>query len=145
MTFDATICRKTTQVRVVSDGLRPFFRMRRILASLLLVLFSFPLIAPALLANTARDLPACCLRNGKHHCAVAEADANPSLRANHAKCPLFPKAGAVPAFSKIVLLGAAPIASAPRFSGATITGREGHVVPTALRSPVRKRGPPTAP
>jgi hypothetical protein len=145
MIFDATICRKTTQVRVVSDGVRPYILMRRMLASLLLVLFSFPLIAPALLANTVSGLPACCLRNGKHHCALADVDASPSLRANQPKCPLFPKAGAVPAFSKIVLFGAAPKTTAPYFFEATIATREGNLVPTVLRGSVPKRGPPTAP
>ena len=48
-----------------------FSRMRRALATLLLVVFSLPLIAPAL-ASTPDDaqLPACCRRHGKHHCAM---------------------------------------------------------------------------
>jgi len=117
--------------------------MRRILASLLLVLFSFPLIAPALLANTARDLPACCLRNGKHHCAVAEVDADSSLQANQPKCPLFPKAPAVPAFSSSLLFGTSPQAGAPHVSGLTVTKPDEHLIHITLDNSARKRGPPT--
>jgi hypothetical protein len=45
--------------------------MRRALASVLSVLLSFPLIAPLILANTDSDLPACCRRNGQHHCSAS--------------------------------------------------------------------------
>ena len=39
---------------------------------LLLALFSFSLISPAVLASDADSkLPACCKRNGKHHCDAA--------------------------------------------------------------------------
>lgn len=45
--------------------------MRRLLASALVLAFFSPLIAPAFTAS-ARDagLPACCRRNGKHHCMM---------------------------------------------------------------------------
>jgi hypothetical protein len=45
--------------------------MRRAFAATLVVIFSLPLIAP-LLASTPDEshLPACCRRNGKHHCAM---------------------------------------------------------------------------
>ena len=46
--------------------------MRRALTILLLTIFSLPLIAPAL-ASPPDDaqLPACCRRGGRHHCAMA--------------------------------------------------------------------------
>jgi hypothetical protein len=45
--------------------------MRRVCASLLLPVFSLPLIAPALAsAPDDSQLPACCRRDGKHHCAM---------------------------------------------------------------------------
>ena len=40
------------------------------MATFLLVWFSFSLIAPAVFANRQSDLPACCRRDGKHHCAM---------------------------------------------------------------------------
>jgi len=39
------------------------------LATCLLVWFSFSLVAPLTFANRQRDLPACCRRDGKHHCS----------------------------------------------------------------------------
>jgi hypothetical protein len=45
--------------------------MRRAFAIALVLVFSLPLIAPAL-ASSPDDsqLPACCRRDGKHHCAL---------------------------------------------------------------------------
>lgn len=70
--------------------------MRRALSSILLAVFSFPLISP-MLAGADSDLPACCRRDGKHHCAMtgmAEAASGIAIQAIQPKCPLFPKAGA---------------------------------------------------
>ncbi len=69
--------------------------MRRALAAMLVVLFSFPLIAPALASGpNDSQLPACCRRNGKHHCAMqmAEMTREPSLALCHVseKCPYAP-------------------------------------------------------
>jgi len=45
--------------------------MRRVWAAILVVLFSYPLIAPAFASGPDdAQLPACCRRNGKHHCAM---------------------------------------------------------------------------
>lgn len=39
---------------------------------MLMLVFSFPLIAPLFTSGPDdADLPACCRRNGKHHCAMA--------------------------------------------------------------------------
>ncbi|MGA2135499.1 MAG: hypothetical protein ABSH50_24685 [Bryobacteraceae bacterium] len=76
--------------------------MRRLLATLLVSVFSFSLIAPALIADANSDLPACCRRGGQHHCAMVDMDADaasqpsgPGLTAHAEKCPYFPKGGAV--------------------------------------------------
>ncbi|HEY3741348.1 MAG TPA: hypothetical protein VGL53_15965 [Bryobacteraceae bacterium] len=71
--------------------------MRRSLASLLVALFSFALISPAVFASDADDsLPACCRRVGEHHCGMMTPEAGsstaPALRT--ARCPLFPKSTA---------------------------------------------------
>ena len=67
--------------------------MRRALAILLVTVFSLPLIAPAL-ASTPDDsqLPACCRRGGKHHCAMAmEMGIIPSrFHVVSEKCPYSP-------------------------------------------------------
>src|SRR5579872_5652376 len=66
--------------------------MRRISAILLLALFSFSLIGPLSFAQDAEsNLPACCRRGGKHHCAMttvrSESSSGPALQT--ARCPLF--------------------------------------------------------
>jgi hypothetical protein len=49
--------------------------MRRAWAAILVVLFSFPLIAPAFASGPDdAQLPACCRRNGRHHCAMQMAE-----------------------------------------------------------------------
>lgn len=46
--------------------------MRNALAVLLMIVFSLPLIAPALASSPDESsLPACCRRNGRHHCAMS--------------------------------------------------------------------------
>lgn len=72
--------------------------MRRTLAAFLVTLFSLPLIAPAL-ASVPDDsqLPACCRRDGKHHCAMNMEVGNipPSSRVVSEKCPYSPFAHAL--------------------------------------------------
>ena len=74
--------------------------MRRLLATLLLTIFSYSLISPALFASDADSkLPACCRRNGAHRCAMSMNQSGQSsgpVRAG--RCPSFPEcARAVPA------------------------------------------------
>jgi hypothetical protein len=42
--------------------------MRRAVAISLMMLFSWTLIAPLVAQDSEANLPACCRRNGKHHC-----------------------------------------------------------------------------
>jgi len=75
-------------------------RMRRVPAILLVFVFSFSLIAPALFADGDSNLPACCRRDGKHHCGMMDRDmadapsTGPSVDAFRVKCPFFPTGGA---------------------------------------------------
>jgi hypothetical protein len=67
--------------------------MRRLLAILLLAAFGLPTVAP-LLAQTQdpdRNLPACCRRNGTHHCALSMAAQNSNAPTAAARCPVFPQ------------------------------------------------------
>jgi hypothetical protein len=123
--------------------------MRRALASLLSAVLSFPLIAPSILAQTDSGLPACCRRNGQHHCAMpsmrtgdATPDTSPSIRADLAKCPYGPAGTSAPGESKV-----AP----PRDSQAIFALLFSHpAVPTQTEAQYRvsfsrsrhKRGPP---
>jgi|HubBroStandDraft_1064217.scaffolds.fasta_scaffold999183_1 hypothetical protein len=89
--------------------------MRRAFAATLVLIFSLPLIAP-LLASTPDEshLPACCRRNGKHHCAMSVELGNfPShFHVVSQKCPYSP-------FSRTPLLQPHPFASmsAPAAAG----------------------------
>jgi hypothetical protein len=71
--------------------------MRRALAIFLLVGFSFPLIAPLFASGPSESsLPACCRRDGKHHCMMASMmmGAGPSSNETVSeKCPYAPFAG----------------------------------------------------
>jgi hypothetical protein len=72
--------------------------VRRALTFVLLLLFSYPLVAPAFAsAPDEASLPACCRRNGRHHCAMAgmgmeQNDRNTSVRE---RCPYCPQAKAI--------------------------------------------------
>jgi hypothetical protein len=74
--------------------------LRKIIAIALLVLFGLP-FASSLLALTPKseaNLPACCRRNGKHHCMMAMAERTkpasdkPEFGALPEKCPYSPVA-----------------------------------------------------
>lgn len=73
--------------------------MRKLLSIVLLVVFGLPLILPLLASgqDTEAGLPACCRRNGKHHCMMSmneraklATDNSPQLRAPAEKCPYNP-------------------------------------------------------
>jgi hypothetical protein len=71
--------------------------VRRLLSTVLLLLFSLPLISPllALTANSDANLPACCRRNGAHHCTRVTPPADPSapginLSTIPQHCPAYP-------------------------------------------------------
>jgi hypothetical protein len=118
--------------------------MRRTLASLLLVLVSYTLIAPALLADAASMLPACCRRDGKHHCAMMDpgqpSQDGPGLSALRMKCPSFPKG--VTTRPPSVVPAVAGLNQAQRIDSWTALSAIENV-PSAffLHSP-HKRGPP---
>jgi hypothetical protein len=71
--------------------------VRRILSITLLLLVSLPLISPllALAAGPGANLPACCRRNGAHHCmlkmqAAETLGSGVRLSAIPQRCPAYP-------------------------------------------------------
>ena len=69
--------------------------MGHLVAALLLLSFSFPLIWPAVSSDTESQLPACCRTHGKHGCSMARpsaASSGPSFQVPN-KCPDYPVAG----------------------------------------------------
>lgn len=117
--------------------------MRRISAILLLIAFSFALVA-APFAGSESNVPACCRRGGKHHCRMGADDAStdraPGVKAR--VCPYFPTIGAMSAPVGIGL-AAAP-QGIPAFGGyrAAAVVRGEKLLPFSPEKSHQKRGPP---
>ncbi|MGO9258462.1 MAG: hypothetical protein ACLQU1_19420 [Bryobacteraceae bacterium] len=81
--------------------------MRRASAISLLAAIGFSLIAPGMLLQAESNLPACCRRNGAHHCAMSlvrpESDSGTSVAGVHQTCSSFPMAVTAPAGSGAAL------------------------------------------
>src|SRR5580704_13724084 len=64
--------------------------MQRLVANLVIAVMAWSLVGPAALAATGRDAPACCRRNGTHHCmsgtSTVSAGGVASLHAKPADC-----------------------------------------------------------
>jgi hypothetical protein len=120
--------------------------MRRAFVSILLASLSFPLIAPLLIADTESNLPPCCRRNGKHHCAmmatVEGASSGRAFRAIQPKCPCFPAANTVPANPNAALLRSLPEFSALLFSRPAGQARTAAGYRISFNRSRQKRGPP---
>ena len=76
--------------------------MRKLVAILLLAVFGLPLALPLLAQGGIEDagLPACCRRNGAHHCAMSMAQRSqtpagaPAISAPAERCPYCAQAPA---------------------------------------------------
>ncbi|MEG9431295.1 hypothetical protein [Terriglobus sp. ADX1] len=72
--------------------------LRKLISILLLAVFGLPFVSPlfAATAKSESDLPACCRRNGKHHCTMSMvarshvASNKSEFRAPLEKCPFYP-------------------------------------------------------
>jgi hypothetical protein len=124
--------------------------LRRISAIVLLALFSFSLIGPELLsADSDSNLPACCRRDGKHHCAAMSGSGQTSSTGPWFKsgetCPFSPGSFITTSGSDafIPVVSAAASASladhAALLYSAPASGR------LSLNHSHQKRGPPSSP
>jgi hypothetical protein len=123
--------------------------VRRALAIALLAVFGFWLIPPSAFASDPEaGLPACCRRNGKHHCSqvgwMASATDGSSTPALHAlPCSSFPQ-------SVVTASPNAGALPAPGVSFVSLTSvavnDAAEVTPAAVlfRSPRQQRGPPAS-
>jgi hypothetical protein len=119
--------------------------MRRCLAIPMVLLFLLPLVSAMFGASDAEaGLPACCRRDGKHHCAMLAAPSSPDkgVGAIRGKCPYSPAALTV-----VILPSFAPSTAAAIFAGvvqhtsvAPQTDARGRVSYDRSR---QKRGPPS--
>jgi hypothetical protein len=68
--------------------------MRRVIALSLMMLLSWTLIAPLFAPDADANLPACCRRNGKHHCMMRMMERRSGQQKGFTsvseKCPCFP-------------------------------------------------------
>ncbi len=134
-------------MRRCGDSMWP---MRKLIAMALLALLGLPFAAPllAMSAEHAERLPACCRKDGKHHCmmsmdelARAMGDA-PHMSAPVEHCPYAPTAAMVMPVSVV----APPSAAAAIYAG--VVAHPAVVAQTACMRRVaetrsrQKRGPP---
>jgi len=120
--------------------------MRRGFAMLLVALFSFSLIAPAVFAADAgSQLPACCRRGGQHGCAMmaspSASSSGPSAQAG--SCRFFPPAKAVPPGRTIGLQAAAQAIFAGFVSRPASRPLAEALYRISFSRARRQRGPPT--
>jgi len=118
--------------------------MRRTLALLLVALFSVPLFTPLLAADQRRELPACCRRDGQHHCsmpsrpAAAQSD-GPALEA---RCSLYPRASSFFSGPQSARLAAPAEFQVPQRCAANLADQvESAALSTVFGAP-DSRGPP---
>jgi hypothetical protein len=122
--------------------------MRRAMGSLLLALFSFTLIAPALRSSAGREVAPCCRRDGKHHCAAMNEAVRPDAPAwntTQSKCPFVPGAGFVSGDTRFVLTSAAVGVTPEGPGGAAIQRPSPGHQHVSFDSSLPKRGPPVLP
>ena len=118
--------------------------MRRVLASLLVAMFSFALIAPAVFASDPDSkLPACCRRDGKHHCGMmSHTESHGGPAAKTARCDLFPSGGDVIASQIAGLPGIARAIFTGFFSRPAALAHTETVSRISYSQAGQKRGPP---
>ena len=116
--------------------------MRRALASLLLALFSFPLIVPMLRPDASSSLPSCCRREGKHHCTMGpESTSREGLNAIRPKCANYPSTTAVPG-SSVAFLKKSPSICVSLLSFPPVQARAEAQYRVSFSRSRQKRGPP---
>jgi len=118
--------------------------MRRILAITLLIAFGSPLVLPLLASTTGsqNNLPACCRRNGAHHCTGLMPGANSGPALQSPPCPNYPSPATPVSLNAAAL--AAPTASAIELSVAATPPTATHPrAQISILSSNLLRGPPT--
>lgn len=124
-------------------------KMRRVPAILLVFLFSYSLIGPALWTDAQSNLPACCRRDGQHHCGMmnqetaAGSSSGLAMGARQVKCPCFPSGRALLPHCDTALSGGSGLAAA--YTGLQILNPRPADAGYSLSfsSSHQKRGPPS--
>jgi hypothetical protein len=121
--------------------------VRRSWAILLLAVFSFTLIGPAVFASADAKLPACCARGGKHHCSSMSTVDTPgqAFQATRQPCPYYPKGGAVPVHTYAALHYGSQTFFASIQSHPAVHAQTEAQYRTSFSRSRQKRGPPILP
>jgi len=117
---------------------------------LLLAVFSFSLIGPALFAGAEANLPSCCTRTGKHRCSSMSSDAQdspsgPAVQGLRQRCPYYPNGGAVPVHSYVALRESSPVSFASLHSHPAVHAQTEARYRVSFSRSRQKRGPPVLP
>jgi hypothetical protein len=124
---------------------RVLFGLRRFSAILLLLLFGLSLLSPLLGSDGEANLPACCRRGGKHHCAMpagkGSPDSGPALRGN-GRCPSYPGFGVGTTSTVYGVRPAQPSAFVPTAEFISCNSFELRVLSSLRLRAHGKRGPP---
>jgi hypothetical protein len=94
------IRRNDLSSRSVERSLRYTHQVRQILSIFLVLLIGFPLVAPMFAAIPEANLPACCRKNGAHHCDGMAMEMMHAAPSGHVfsdaggLCPFYPKSTA---------------------------------------------------
>jgi hypothetical protein len=118
--------------------------MRRVSAALLIAVFGLALIGSALFASDPdTNLPACCRRLGKHHCAmVAESTPSSGPALQVSRCPVFNTAGGLPPTRPVSLPEIVQMALAVPVSHSKLQQQPESLCGSSYSYANRKRGPP---
>jgi hypothetical protein len=134
-------------LQTLLDGIT-MFTMRSSFAMLLVALFSFSLIGPAVFAsNGDSSLPACCRRGGKHGCAMTASQSASSSghSVQAARCRFFPPAKAIPPGRTVNLPGVSRAISAGLLSHPASRSQTEAVYRISYSRAGQERAPPTSP
>ncbi len=120
--------------------------MRRILAISLLLLLGLPLVAPLFADGAAEaSVPACCRRDGKHHCMMMQMESQSGdgvrLAAVRERCPYCPTVPVTPHLDFAMDAGETTICSAVVSHPCGVAQTEARLRISFDRSR-QKRGPP---
>jgi hypothetical protein len=123
--------------------------MRRLLSFALLLVFGLPVVAPALgpTADAQTGLPACCRRDGMHHCTKTPEQLAAMLHGDQfaavqSKCPCCPSAP-ITLHQQTMALNTPEIHLAGFVSLSAKCGQAEASARVALAGARHKRGPPT--
>ena len=116
--------------------------MRRVWVYLLLSIFGFAPITPAVFADGSSNLPACCRRFGQHHCSILFEDSGPNIKGVCASYGHAPSVAASPTAPNTGILGTSAVSIALPAAPAALVLSCLPSFRAAMERSRPKRGPP---